>query len=107
MIIDELVPLVLSSADMIRFVYESTPHNSPLRRLFRDDFVHYMDERWLDCPNAVKYHHDFYHDVLGELFALNKADPSKPIREVCESDHAKRTVHCYHQPLDAAPKVLG
>lgn len=87
MAIDEIVRMVEKDGLIpahVNLVYNSTPRDSVLRKLFRDVYLHEAES--MECQEFLKTHDlpaDFWRDISLEYFNLKiEKDPSRSIREV-------------------------
>jgi hypothetical protein len=65
------------SAQVINYVYESTVHGSPLRKLMRDSKVYCTYSNNYLRLHAVKYHEDFCRDIAVEFLRVKDSEPSR------------------------------
>jgi hypothetical protein len=85
--------------DLIDFVYNSTAYTSPLRKLIRDGYIHSVDYNWVDDLDKQRLQVDFIHDLVREVWTLNRDSLDKTVREVYESDYMQHSGDRYHQPV--------
>jgi RNA recognition motif-containing protein len=85
--------------DLIDFVYNSTAYTSPLRKLIRDGYIHSVDYNWVDDLDKQRLQVDFIHDLVREVWTLNRDNIDKTVREVYESDYMQHSGDRYHQPV--------
>jgi hypothetical protein len=99
----QFLQTVAPGSMFIKFVYDSTTCDNPLRRLIRDWYIHRADYDWVDGFDKLKYHDEFVHDVVREVWTLNRVNLDRSVRDVYESNYMNQPGDRYHQRVD---KVL-
>jgi hypothetical protein len=66
-----------------------------------------VDYDWVDDFDTLKYHEDFVHDLVREVWTLNKKNVNKQIRTVYESDYMHQPGDRYHQSLNVGSDPAG
>ena len=87
---------------LVKFVYDSTTPDNPLRRLIRDWYIHRADYDWVDGFDKLKHHDEFVHDVVREVWTLNRVNLDKSVRSVYESSYMNQPGDRYHQRVDTS-----
>jgi hypothetical protein len=106
LIMDELIDHVdackrLPSFGFINIVYQCTPAGSPLRKLFRDLYIHEADYDWFQKKLEIGWSPpvEFANDLIVEIGRLHGENRNRAVRKVFEINAVDLPRGRYHQSL--------
>jgi hypothetical protein len=85
---------------LVDFIYDSTPRHSPLRKFARDWYIYEADYDWINIFDTEKWHEEFIHDVVHEIWTLRKNNPNKSVSELYNINYMVGVADRYHQPVE-------
>lgn len=95
--------------EAIRYVYDSTVHGHPLRKLLRDERVYETLSKYYMDLHVEPAHPEFMRDVVVEFLRLKDPNADEKVGSVYQmhSQHGRLTNKChYHQHNETHPRCV-
>jgi hypothetical protein len=91
---------------LIRYIYDHTPPNSPLRTMIRDKIIHEVQADHFENLTEADYPQQLLFDIAKEFLKLksDRVDGGELVSDVYEKYLSERNTCHYHQHNDKHPK---